>query len=316
MLEKEQIWHFLLDKQSIIALYIKNDGAYLEHLSKLMGKFGFIVVLEVIAMSIVGKVFRKVKKITKSFAQKISTLLKPVFVNIFEIETSIVKYFVVKAYKKLFWATWSLSGNPEFFDHHIDLFYQWQKSRNSLWLERGVFGSLALMRRGKVLELACGDGFNSRNFYSYIADSVLAVDFDKGAIKTAKKKNKAENVEYKLADIRSNMPTGSFDNIVWDAAIEHFTESEIEKIMGEIKKRLDEKKGILSGYTIVERREGKMLSQHEYEFKNMEDLKRFFTPHFKNVIVFETLFPERHNLYFWASDGVIPFSEDWEHWVK
>jgi hypothetical protein len=48
----------------------------------------------------------------------------------------------------------------------------------------------------------------------------------------------------------------------------------------------------------------------------MADLKRFFTPHFKNVTVFETIFPERHNLYFWVSDGIIPFSDEWEHWLK
>jgi SAM-dependent methyltransferase len=259
---------------------------------------------------------RKIKSLLKEIIRKTCVLLKPLLINIFEVETSVLKYLVAKAYKKLFWVTWGISGNPEFFDHHIDLFYYWQESKNSLWVERGVFGNLAIKRGGKILELACGDGFNSRNFYSYLANSVLAVDFDKNAIKTAKKKNATKNVEYILADIRSNMPIGSFDNIVWDAAIEHFTESEIEKIMEEVKKRLEEKKGILSGYTIVERREGKMLSQHEYEFKNMADLKRFFTPHFKNVIVFETIFPERHNLYFWASDGVIPFSEDWEHWLK
>jgi hypothetical protein len=59
--------------------------------------------------------------------------------------------------------------------------------------------------------------------------------------------------------------------------------------------------GILGGYTIVERPNGKSLSHHEYEFKSKEDLARFFTPHFKHVTVFETIYPERHNLYFWAS---------------
>ncbi len=47
----------------------------------------------------------------------------------------------------------------------------------------------------------------------------------------------------------------------------------------------------------------------------MQDLKRFLTPHFKNVRVFETIYPERHNLYFWASDAVIPFASDWPHGV-
>jgi hypothetical protein len=107
------------------------------------------------------------------------------------------------------------------------------------------------------------------------------------------------------------MPEGQFENIIWDAAIEHFTEDEIEALMKNIKFRLSDG-GILSGYTIVERPGGKSLQQHEYEFKNKNDLLRFFEPYFKNVIVFETIFPGRHNLYFYASDGVLPFSNKWD----
>ena len=70
----------------------------------------------------------------------------------------------------------------------------------------------------------------------------------------------------------------------------------------------------MSGYTLVEKGDQKEhLRQHEYEFKDMNDLKRFLAPHFKNVKVFETIYPERHNLYFWASDGVLPFDNEWPH---
>jgi len=102
-------------------------------------------------------------------------------------------------------------------------------------------------------------------------------------------------------------------NVIWDAAIEHFTPAEINNIMGNIKETLHAKKGILSGYTIVERKEGKSLEQHEYEFKNMEDLERFLIPYFDNVFVFETIYSDRHNLYFYASDGAIPFVKGWRH---
>jgi SAM-dependent methyltransferase len=205
---------------------------------------------------------------------------------------------------------WSLPPQPEFFDHQIDLFYWWLASRNSLWLERGVFGSLAL-QGGGVLEIACGDGFNARNFYSLRSERVVACDFDPKAIKTAQGKNSAPNIEFLLVDIRTEMPEGEFENIIWDAAIEHFTPDEIAKILNGIKSRLTDD-GILSGYTIVERADcTKSLSHHEYEFKSKEDLLRFFQPHFRNVTVFETEYPERHNLYFWASDGVLPFGLGW-----
>jgi SAM-dependent methyltransferase len=209
---------------------------------------------------------------------------------------------------------WRIPPQPEHFDHQIDLFYFWLESRNSLWLERGVYGSLTL-GGGDVLELACGDGFNARNFYSYRSRRVIACDFDPKAIQTARTKNRTPNVEFVLADIRNAMPTGTFENIIWDAAIEHFTPDEIAKIFKDIKSRLT-KDGIMSGYTIVERSDGKKsLDHHEYEFKDKEDLKRFLTPHFNNVVVFETIYPERHNLYFWASDGVLPLQDGWEYYT-
>lgn len=241
-------------------------------------------------------------------------IIKKFLVIIFELECWLAKKWVSGAHKRLKIVEWSIDPTPEFFDHQIDLFHQWEKNRNSLWVERGVFSSLAL-KGGCVLELACGDGFNAKNFYSLRSDSVLSCDFDGDAIRTAKNKNKASNVQFVLADIRKDMPGGNlkFENVIWDAAIEHFTESEIFSIMSNIKLRLKDG-GVLSGYTIVERDDGlKHLHQHEYEFKSKEDLLRFLTPYFSNVKVFETIFPDRHNLYFWASDGILPFDSDWIH---
>lgn len=120
-----------------------------------------------------------------------------------------------------------------------------------------------------------------------------------------------------LADIRTNMPggAGQFDNVIWDAAIEHFTVLEINNILQEIKIRLAEG-GILSGYTILERdSDFKYLHQHEYEFKSKEDLLGVLKPHFNNVRVFETVYPDRTNLYFWCSDGVLPFDKGWERGI-
>ena len=116
-----------------------------------------------------------------------------------------------------------------------------------------------------------------------------------------------------LADIRTNMPQGTFENIVWDAAIEHFTPPEIAGIMGSIKQRLTPD-GVLSGYTLVDGPE--TIHQHEYQFRqDLADLASFLTPHFRNVRVFETLrHPDRHNLYFWASDASACLSmRNWPH---
>ena len=146
---------------------------------------------------------------------------------------------------------WGTLPQPEWFDHYCDQFFQFKETRNPLWVERGTFGLLAIEQGANILELCCGDGFNAYHFYSIRGNSIISVDFDKDAIPHAKKYNQAKNVEFRLCDIRYDMPEGTFDNIIWDAAIEHFTEEEIHKIMKDIKNRL-KLGGILTGYTIVE----------------------------------------------------------------
>ena len=249
------------------------------------------------------------KKILKNFLKPFRHLLE----NVFEFEARVAKTWASSSHKRLFFTQWNL-GEPEWFDHSIDLYYQWPKYGVAFWVERGVYGSLAL-KGGKVLDLCCGDGFNAKYFYSHLSSKVVSCDFDKSALKTAISKNQADNIDFIEADIRTSMPKGEFQNIIWDAAIEHFTEQEIDKIICQIKARLTSD-GIVSGYTIVERDDGqKSLHQHEYEFKSKEDLERFFAGHFKNITVFETIYKNRHNLYFWASNGEIPFSKNWRGMV-
>ena len=199
---------------------------------------------------------------------------------------------------------------PEWYDHFLDQYFAWPTKRMPYWVERGVYSTLAIAQGARVLELCCGDGFNAAHFYSSLAGSVLAVDFDQTAIDHANKRNAAANVEYRLVDVRDGLPAGKFDNIVWDAAIEHFTPSEISELTASIKLALADN-GILSGYTITEGAHGKHLVHHEYEFRDKEDLLRFLSPDFANVRVFETVYPDRHNLYFWASNGPLPFDDNW-----
>lgn len=220
-----------------------------------------------------------------------------------------------KTHQAQFIAEWGVD-NPEYFDHFLDQHYKWKKSRESYPWERGVFSSLAIEQNAKVLDLCCGDGFNAYHFYSLRAMSVTAIDFDSNAILWAKRNFKASNLEYVVGDIRTSIPDGPFDNIVWDAAVEHFTESEISLIMNRITSVLA-KNGTLSGYTVLEAPDGeKHLHQHEYEFESKEDLARFLTPYFKNVHVFETVYPSRTNLYFYASNVALPFNRDWNFYRR
>lgn len=217
-------------------------------------------------------------------------------------------------HKVQFWIEWRVD-NPEYFEHEMDLNWQWHETRSAYPMERGVFSSFALGNNlppiGQTLDLCCGTGFYSYYFYSKRSLKVIGIDFDFKAIEFAKKNyQNAKNIEFIVGDIRVDIPEGPFGNIIWDAAIEHFTEIEIKNLMGRIKTVLLPG-GILSGYTIVEGADGeKHLHQHEYEFHDKEDLARFLTPHFKNVQVFSTVYPDRVNLYFYASDGLLPFEGD------
>ena len=200
---------------------------------------------------------------------------------------------------------WGFKPRPEWFDHYLDQHWQFSATNNGLWVERGVFSRMVIKPNAKMLEICCGDGFNTRHFYSSKAASIVALDFDRDAIPHARRYNAAPNVTYLQKDIREGLPDGPFDNVVWDAAIEHFTEAEIDRLMREIVQRLGPD-GVLSGYTLTEAADGKKSNDlHEYEFKDKEDLRRFFTPHFKFVKVWETIYPTRHNLYFAASQSPI-----------
>ena len=158
----------------------------------------------------------------------------------------------------------------------------------------------------RVLELCSGDGFNTYHFYSLLAKSIVAIDFDPDAIRFARSHHQAPNIDFRLADIRHDLPDIVFDNVIWDASIQHFTDDETTVLMAEIRTCLGAV-GILSGCTVADNGTGgKQLRYHEREFKGREDLSAFLARWFKNVEVWETVYPGRRNLYFYATNGALP----------
>ena len=240
-------------------------------------------------------------------------LFKRIAEAVFGLEAALAARWSSAAHRRLMLAQWRLVPTPAHFDHHIDLHHQWQRQRNPLWLERGVFSLLAL-KGGEVLELACGDGFNARNFYSLKSRRVVGCDVDPQALATARRKNAAPNIEYVAADIRVALPPGRFDNVVWDFAfplVQYFEPAQIDGILKLIRGSLAPQ-GVLSGYTLALQGEAPGPAS-AYEFRRLEDLRAFLQPHFRHVVVFETVYPGRRNFYFWASDGALPMTPDWPH---
>jgi len=221
----------------------------------------------------------------------------------------------VAHYAKTF-CDWTVPPTPEFTDHFINQYFLWPELKRTFWLEGAVMCSLAMKRGGRYLELCCGGGFYSDMFYASIARELVAVDFDPRAIELARRHHGRDNIRYEIVDIRKALPDGPFDGVIWDGAIEHFSSAEIAAVMAEIKRQLVPN-GVLSGYTIAESGEGLQHPDHEQEFKGMDDLATRLKPYFRNVLVFESLHqtiqPPRHNLFFYASDGTLPFDADWPH---
>jgi len=215
---------------------------------------------------------------------------------------------VEDCHKKLMDVQWTTPPTPEYYDQQIALYYNWKHDRNSHWLERGAYASLAL-HGGNVLDLCCGDGFMDYFFFSSRSNGILAIDYNQEAINTAKRKNAAENIKYVLMDILNEFPVGEFDNVVWNGAIEHFDKDEIKKILSNIKFVLSPI-GVLSGFTVVEK--GQVFEHHKMIFNSKEELANILKPCFRKVTVFETIHKDRHNLYFWASDTSVPFDNNWK----
>ena len=230
--------------------------------------------------------------------------------------TEATRALVRVAYGAKRFCDWNVEPVPEFNDHYINHYFLWPDYKRSFWLEGAVFVALAMKRGGRYLELCCGSGYYADLFYAAIAREIVAVDFDPRAIELAHRNHPRDNVRYQVVDIRRELPPGPFDGVIWDAAIEHFSLAEIDAIMPEIKRRLVPG-GLLSGYTVAESGEGMQHPDHEQEFKGMDDLAARLKPHFKNVLVFEsihtTIAPARHNLFFFAGDGVLPFDATWPH---
>jgi len=221
----------------------------------------------------------------------------------------IVRRLAAATHWQQHYAQFGMGETTEWMDHYIDMYHQWPVDGVFLFAERGIYNCAAIRPGAKLLDLCCGGGFNTKHFYANQGSRVVGADFDPDAIAYAKANNAANNIDFVLCDIREGIPSGPWDNICWDAAIEHFTADEIQAIMGSIKSQMTGS-GILSGYTFVE--PGGANAYHEIAFTSCEDLKRFFTGHFRNVRVWETFNAGRHNLYFYASDGPVPFDNDWK----
>lgn len=201
-----------------------------------------------------------------------------------------------------------LRPSAEWFDHEIDVHWQWVAKQRSMFLERGVLNTLAIRPGAQVLEICCGDGFNSHRFYSERAAHVLAIDHNRAALAHAQHFHARANVEYRSCDILRGIPEGPFDNIIWDSAMHHFTLGEVTAILASAHRSLAAG-GVLSGYTVIE--PGQDYAYARLQFQDPESLTDLLAGEFAHVAVLDIPDTLRRNLYFFASDiaSSLPFAE-------
>lgn len=194
---------------------------------------------------------------------------------------------------------------PSWFDHRIDLYYQWPD--NLFWLERGVLPRKYMSEGCSVLDLFCGDGFYSRYFYSTSANSIDAIDKDPSAIDHARKLHSHPKIQYAVLDsTTADFPRNRYDVIVWFEGIEHLSTEDYSKVIQRIKSVMGQS-SILFGSTpiVMEENVGKSNWEHENEFTNTKDLESFLGKDFEQIQIDVTSYPEngggqRRTAYFTA----------------
>lgn len=194
---------------------------------------------------------------------------------------------------------------PSWFDHRIDLHYQWP--HNLFWLERGFFARRHMFEGCTVLDLFCGDGFYEKYFYASIAGRIDAVDKDSRAITHANSIHSDPKVTYWQKDaINDGFPHATYDVVTWFEGIEHLSESECMGLMMRIKDAVGDG-GILVGSTplVAQDQRGKGNWEHQHEFETVTEVQSLLENYFSDVRTEMTVYPElkagtRRTAYFSA----------------
>jgi SAM-dependent methyltransferase len=205
-----------------------------------------------------------------------------------------------------------LNPDAEWFDHQLDTYWQWPARHRASFLERGVLNGLAIGTGARVLELCSGDGFNSSRFYGPRAQSVIGLDANRDALVHARRANPAPNVRFVQADIRDELPAGPFDNVIWDSALTHFSEDDLQRILARVRGVLAPG-GVLSGQ--VDYEPGGDYSYAMLTLPDASSLARVLAGAFPHIYIRQSPDGPRTNYYFFCSGRreALPFSPEHPH---
>ena len=220
-----------------------------------------------------------------------------------QLRADILNWLLKQYYLSKFRRDWKFSATPPHFEDNrcfLNLWCvngdHWPLGRNPDFLTRGLLNREVMPTGCRVLDIGCGDGFFDYLFYSGVASHIDALDIEESAISLAEKYHQASNITYYVRDcVKQDFPKESYDVVVWDGAIGHFTEAEVATIMSKIQRVLGER-GILVGSEALEPVERKSRESshressywdHYLAFFEAVDLKHFLEAFLPHVLVKE-----------------------------
>jgi len=201
-----------------------------------------------------------------------------------EIREFVLVKLLEQHYNSKFRRQWLWSEEPpHFFDQRIGFFWFAFGERSPNYgpysFYRGFFSSEIIREGDQLLDIGCGDGFFTKRFLAARCTNIDALDIDPSAIKAAKSYNSAPNITYYLLDaVNQPFPEESYDVVVWDGDIGHFSADTTNYMLQKILQHLSHD-GIFIGSESL----GIEGSDHLQFFHSLNDLYVIFRPYFSHI---------------------------------
>ena len=276
------------------------------------------------------KLLKKIPKI-----RNIITTLYPVLFPIFQFLGNFFAKTTAFFYYIMLKMDWGKVPRTEWMDHDQDTFYQFNENGSFFHFERGIiprlylsnflitndeFDNLKLEKKINILDLCSGDSYISQKFFYDLSDTIVSLDLDPAALARGKKRikrNKYMNKKHhffqfdvektKILDfLEYNKLNIKFDVVLFNAAIEHFKEDQLDFIFSSFKEVMKEI-SFVSTYTIVEDENNQtyLPDHHEMFFSSKKHLENVVSKYFKFTKSHHSLVNDRCNIYCIASDQEI-----------
>jgi hypothetical protein len=230
---------------------------------------------------------------------------------------------------------WYKYPPTEWMDHDQDTYYQFNSIGSFHHFERGIISrlyldnlliskikdnDLNLKKKINILDLCSGDSYISQKFFFDVSETIVSLDLDPQALKRGQNriaKNKYMNKNHfffefdiektKIFDfLKKKNLNINFDIILFNAAIEHFKENQLDFIFSSLKEVMSEK-SYISIYTIIDNQldNNYLPDHHEMFFYSKKHLENILSNYFKFTKAHNFQHNDRNNIYCIASDQKI-----------